>query len=109
MTYPKANADEIRRYIYETATDNPILFSREDITKAENDLNITTKVGSTTAYQALLPQHVFSRDCFWNLPLPLGIRGVPLDRLKDSDECGIFLQTANRRSGKAYLEFLMSC
>ena len=56
--YPKADADEIRAFIYSQSQDPKIVYSREDITKAENAMGLTRKRSSTTAYQALTPQNI---------------------------------------------------
>lgn len=57
--------------------------------------------GSTTAYQALTPYNVRRREIFWNLPLPLGIRDVPVESIIDVDEASVAVEKANRVIGKA--------
>ena len=51
----------------------------------------------------MLPHNVLRRELFWNLPPPIGVFQVPRNQLIDSDECAIFLSTANRAHGKAYV------
>lgn len=101
-TYPLCTADELRTFLLQ-AVAPPVLFSRSEITYAEQQLNFSRKRGSTTANQALLPVNVIRRQCFWTLPPPHGVLGVDRLRLIDSDECGLSLQSANRRYGKAYI------
>jgi hypothetical protein len=100
LIYPEASLDEVRRFIYENSS-NPIIFSRSDISLHETFLDVTTKVASTTAMQALLPHNVRRRNRFWNLPPPHGIRGVPRNDLIDIDECAIFLTRVNRGSSSS--------
>lgn len=42
FAYPKSTGDEIRRFLLEKSC-NPVMFSREDITKADNALKLTRK------------------------------------------------------------------
>ena len=102
MIYPKAQADEVRRFIFENNLENPVIYSRVDITNVEKLLDMTRVRGSTTAHQALLPHNLLRRFMFWNRPPPVGVFGVNRNRLVDIDECGIFLTTANRNYGKCY-------
>jgi len=103
IIFPYATADEVRTYLFNNAHINPQLFSRDDIYKTDARLKITSKAGSTTAYQALLPQNVVRRVLFYTLPPPLGIHLVPRIDFIDTDECAISLQTAVRTHGKAYI------
>jgi transposase len=105
MAYPKCDSDQMRNFLLVEGANHygtAILFSRQDISKAEILLGYTRKRGSTTALQALLPQNVARRNWFWTQPLPLGISGIPRRQLIDFDESGFYLQKANRSSGKAY-------
>ena len=60
-------------------------------------------MGSTTAYQAMLPINRQKRWCYWDPPYPYGIADVRRQDLIDLDECGIELSTAERDIGKAYV------
>jgi hypothetical protein len=102
IIFPYATADEVRTYLFNNAIINPQIFTRDDIYKTDARLKITSKVGSTTAFQALLLQNVIRRDLYYNLPPPLGIHLVPRIDLIDTDECAVSLQTALRTHGKAY-------
>lgn len=101
MAYPKATADEVRRFLYEDVPGSK-LFSRSDITRAETRLGMTRKRGSTTAWQAYLPRNILRRDLFWSQPPPLGVVGIPFHEFVDIDECAIFFETADRNVGKSY-------
>jgi hypothetical protein len=101
IAYPKATADEVRRFLFEDVPGFK-LFTRSDVSKAETRLGMTRKRGSTTAWQAHLPQNILRRDLFWSQPPPMGIIGVPLAEFVDIDECAIFFETADRTHGKAY-------
>jgi len=98
--YPKANADEIRCFIFEHSP-NPIIYSRSDITKAENCLLLTRKRGSTTAFEAF--NNMFRRWLFRNSAPPTGVIGVAMRQFIDVDEAGIGLLSSNRHSGKAFI------
>jgi len=101
MIFPKASADEIRRFIFSANLWNPQIFSRVDITRTENILELSRKRASTTAYQALHPRNLLRRFLFWSQPLPIGIAGVPVHVLFDVDECALYTTSANRRFGKS--------
>jgi transposase len=101
IAYPKATADEVRRYLYEDVPGLK-LFSRSDISKAETRVGLTRKCGSTTAWQAYEPRNILRRDLYWSVPPPLGIVGVHLWEFVDFDECAIFFTTPDRSIGKAY-------
>jgi hypothetical protein len=66
-------------------------------------LRISSKRGSTTAHQAMIPINLMKRHLFWTSALPIGIRHVAIDKFTDTDEAGLFLQTTNRNEGKAYI------
>ena len=65
-------------------------------------IGLTYKRGSTTAYQAFLPINLQKRWRYWNLPFPLGMADVRRSSIIDLDEVGIFLDTSDRKHGKAY-------
>jgi transposase len=102
--YPKANADEVRRWMFENSPPNSsIIFSRQQITRAEIRMRLSHKRSSTTALQASEPRNLVRRYLFWNRPYPLGRVGIPIVDLLDYDEAAFFLETANRKEGKAYV------
>lgn len=100
--FPRCNADEMRRFLYEASVPN-VLFSRSDIYNAEKELNITRKRASTTAAQASLPHNLIRRRLFWTMPPPGGVLGVNRLALIDIDECALYLQIVNRPYGKSYI------
>ena len=102
LGYPKASAAEVIAFIHAHSS-APRIYSPSQITECEQDLGLSTKVGSTTAFQAFLPANLERRRHFWNSNFPLGVRDSFLDEFLDIDECGISIQVVNRSSGKAYL------
>lgn len=104
LIYPRANANELRAYIFRNGLPGrQRLYSKQQISAAEQRIKLTMKVGSTTASQFSLPQNVFRRHLFWSQGFPLGIVNTPIQDLCDYDECEICLQTCNRTQGKAYI------
>ena len=51
VAFPVATADEVIAHIYRTHPNLPSALSRQDISRAEGILDLTTKVISTTAMQ----------------------------------------------------------
>lgn len=98
--HPEATCEEIATFIYNEGGD---LYSVPVVSKRLKELDITKKVASTEAYQALRPENVFLVDCFFNCPPPLGIRGVPRYKFIDIDEFGLTLQKCNRTNGWALM------
>jgi hypothetical protein len=102
ILYPKATAAEINTYLYHTCG-GVRLFDPSQISRAEDRLGLSRKRGSTTARQALDPRNIQIRWNYWNLPYPFGISDVRRSDLIDLDEAGVFVESANRGSGKAYI------
>mgnify|MGYP005989903849 CR=1 FL=1 len=100
LIFPRATADEIRRYLWENSPD-PVLFSRKDICVKEKQLGFTTKRASIMARQAFREDVIARREVFWTEPLPLGALGVDIARFIDIDEMKLNLQSTNRRYGKS--------
>ena len=105
LAYPKATAAEINAFLFRANFGNLMFrfYDPSQISKAEKRIGLTRKVGSTTAYQAMLPINRQKRWCYWNLPYPYGIADIRRQDLIDLDECGIELSTAERDIGKAYV------
>ena len=40
---------------------------------------------------------------YWNLPYPYGIADIRVADLIDLDECGVYVETADKHIGKAYV------
>ena len=102
--HPKAKHAEINAFLFRANFGDPQFrfYSHLQLSRAEKTLNLTRKKGSTTAYQAFLPINIMKRWRYWNLPYPLGIADVRRDDIIDIDEAGVFLETADRNSGKAF-------
>ena len=101
MIFPKATADEIRRFLFENNFNNPRIFSRTDITRSELLIGLTRKRSSTTAFQAMMPHNIFRRWLFWNMGPPVGVMGIDRHSLVDIDEAAFFMTTCNRKYGKS--------
>ena len=105
--WPKSTHAEMNALLFTSQVargePNPRFFSPSQISRAEDRLGLSKKRGSTTAYQALLPRNLTKRWVYWNRPYPAGIADIPKDDWIDYDKAGIFVETANRKSGKAYI------
>ncbi|KAL7525153.1 LOW QUALITY PROTEIN: hypothetical protein ACHAXR_000880, partial [Thalassiosira sp. AJA248-18] len=78
VAFPKANHAEINAFLYRCNYGNIDFrfYCPSQITICEQHIGLTRKVGSTTAYQALLPRNKRKRWCYWNLPFPFGIADI---------------------------------
>ena len=103
FAFPMSTGNEKKAFIF-NHSHNPRAYSSSQITETEDDMGLTRKRGSTEARQASLPINVLKVDWFFNLPPPHGIQGVPRGSLIDIDECGIYLQSCKRTTGKAYFD-----
>lgn len=105
VAFPKASAAQINAFLYRVnyGDVNFRFYTPSQISKAECRIGLTTKCGSTTAYQAYLPINVLKRWMYWNLPYPFGIADIRVEDLIDLDECGLFVETADKHIGKAYV------
>jgi len=105
IAFPKSNAAEINAFLYRAnyGSLDFRFYSSSQITEAEQRIGLTTKKGSTTAYQALLPINKQKRWMYWNLPFPHGIADIFREDLIDLDECGVELSSADRKFGKSYV------
>jgi hypothetical protein len=102
IAWPKANADEVRTFIW-TNSSGARLYTRAQVGDEETAFGLTRKRASTTAHQAFTPRNLLRRRLWWSLPPPLGVVGLPRPLLLDTDEAGLFLKYVNRPSGKAYV------
>jgi hypothetical protein len=98
--HPKSRADEVIAYLMNNQL-VPRLISRKVLSAAETRLGMSTKRGSTSAYQADLPINVLRHENYFSQPPPLGINGFPRLRIVDIDESGWYLESACRKYGKA--------
>lgn len=91
VAFPDASGNQLCTFILENSQ-NPKLFSRQDISKALVCLCVTQKKAATDAYQAFDPVNILKRELFWSDPFPLGVCGVSRKRLIDVDEAGFELR-----------------
>ena len=103
--YPKASAAKVNAFLYRINYGNVnfSFYSHSQISKAETMIGLSRKAGSCTAYQAFLPRNIQRREEYWNYPYPIGIADCRRRFMIDLDECGLFLETANRKYGKSYV------
>ena len=102
--FPKATVAEINAFIGNMNFGNPHqrFYSPSQIGRAEEELGLSRKVGSTTAYQAFLPINIARRHDYWNRPYPFGMADIHCqDIIYDIDEAaGVFVEIADRKYGK---------
>ena len=102
--WPKSTHAEMNTLLFNSqlarGEPNPRFFSPSQLSRAEDKLGLSAKRASTTAYQALLPRNITKRWIYWNCNYPAGIADIPKDDWIDYDEAAIFVETANRKSGK---------
>ena len=105
LSYPKATAAEANAFLFTSTApgEQPRFYSDSQITEAENNLGLSRKKASTTAYQASLPINLARRWSFWNAPYPFGIAGTSRSTIIDFDEAAIFIESTNRGYGKCFL------
>jgi len=98
---PYADAAETAAFIFRNSVrDEPRVYSRAEITYAEDTLGLTRKRGSIIAHQAFRLENVVRRNMFWTMGYPYGRVGIPTMSLIDIDECGIMIEGCNRHYGK---------
>ena len=98
---PKASIAETRAYLFRRAgNQNAMVYSDAQIVRAEQKLCLSRKVSSTTAKEAYLAINIQKRYNYWNLQYPFGIEDIDTDDVIDIDECGVYVETANRKYGK---------
>lgn len=104
ITFPKSTSAEVNAFLFRVNYGDPNFrfYSGSQIWEADIRIGMTRKCGSTTAYQAYLPINKQKRWMYWHLPYPYGIADIRVEDLIDLDECGVFVETADRHIGKAY-------
>jgi hypothetical protein len=90
--HPCAQADEIATFIVNNGGG---LYDRQTIQERLSELDFTRTRSSTEAYQALLPHNIAREQQFLTLPPPLGVAGIQRRKLKDLDECSIYMEQCN--------------
>ena len=104
VVFPKALLAEVAAFLWNAwgrFQNPPILYTLPDISKAKTRLGLTRKKGSTTAYQAFLPQNLARRQAFGTRPWLYGIADIDRADMIDIDESAFFLETTNWGYGKA--------
>jgi len=99
LIWPTATGDEIAAFIFNNGGE---LYTREAISARMTELEITNKVASTEAYQAMEPINVLKAELFWSQPPPLGIVTIFIYQLIDFDEMGIGLEQVQTGKGHAH-------
>lgn len=98
ILFPKARIAEVIVWLYNA---RGRFYHPSQISRAEDRIGLIRKRGSTTARQARLPRNLQWRWNYWNLHYPFGMVGVRREDIIDLDECGIFVESANRNYGKS--------
>lgn len=102
VLWPRGNAHEANVFLYH-AGGCQRFYQPSQIYKAEDRLGFSTKRGSVTARQALLPINIQLRFNYWYMNYPYGIANIPREDIIDLDEAALFEETCNRGTGKAHL------
>ena len=100
LLFPKVRHDEINAFLYYVGGMDR-LYVASQISRAEDRIGLSTKVGSTTAFQAYTPRNLQIRRNYWTAEFPFGMVGIRRRDLIDIDEFGAFVEMSNRTSGKA--------
>ena len=97
LAWPEARIDKIIAFIANAGDGH--VYSCSQVSERMQELGLTKKVGSTEARQASYPVNILKRRIFWEQGPPFGVSGAERRRLIDVDECGIELQSTNRKYG----------
>lgn len=101
--YPTVTAAEVNALLWNAHRrfQNPTrLYHPSQITQTEQELGLTRKVCSTTAFQANTPRVLLWRQMYWHSPYPFGIADITQEDMIDVDEAKVILSTCNRKQGK---------
>jgi transposase len=96
---PKAYLYEVAAYIHNRNPANPP-YSRSQIFRAEVQLGLSRKVGSTTSDLAYSPTNLQKRHWYWNHAYPEGVANTLTENIIDIDEAKFKLESQNRKCGK---------
>ena len=97
--YPDAQSDQVCAFIIANGGGT---YTRQDISKRCNELDLTRKRSSHEAYRANTPANIAKALWFVSLPPPLGVLNIRLDRLIDCDETGFGLSTVKTKYGRGH-------
>lgn len=98
--HPHASNNACAVFIACHSEDNAV-FTSSEVSKAIVDMDLTRKVGSTTAYDAFTPRNLYLHHRFHHYPFPAGIKGTTRESKIDVDECSFELKDANINFGHA--------
>ena len=105
--WPKSTHAELNALLFNgrvsCGVSNPRFYAPSQLCRAEDRLGLSSVRGSTTAYQALLPRNLARRFVYRHSNYPAGIADILWDNVIDFDEAAIFVETANRKSGKSVI------
>jgi hypothetical protein len=99
LTWPHVQADEAASFVYRNGGG---LYERPIIYRRCKELKMSRKRASTEAHQAYTPRNILRCQLFWSQPPPIGVHQTPRRLMIDFDECGLELQSCNRRHGMAF-------
>ena len=88
--YPDASADDICAFIVSNGSG---VYSRPDITKRCNELELTQKRSSRESYLAYTAKNIQKYLWFITLPPSLGVSTIRMARLIDIDETSFYLKS----------------
>ena len=97
--WPHVQANEVAAFIHRNGGG---LYARPIIYCRCKELKLTRKRASTEAHQAYTPRNILRCQLFWSQPPPIGVHQTPRRLMIDFDECGLELQSCNRRHGMAF-------
>jgi hypothetical protein len=92
VAHPDSTQDKMAAFVY---NEGGALYSKQRISEHLDDLEITKKIASIKAFQALIEEVQFRVFTYWNCPPPLGIFEVSRRKLIDIDELGVTLERCN--------------
>jgi len=97
--YPKATVDQIRAFLYNMdPLERP--YSRSQIHRAEDLLDLRTKAASSTCERAYLPANLQKRHMFWYDNYPFGRANIRTSDMIDMDQAGFKIESTNPGFGK---------
>ncbi len=102
VTNPKATPNEVRAHLFNLQNPGHQLppFTPSQVLQAEVLLGLTCKIGSTTCYQAHLPDNLAKHEMYVTTSEPFGIANMPIREVIDINEAGIKFEHNNCKHGK---------
>eukprot|EP00536_Pseudo-nitzschia_multiseries_P018113 jgi/Psemu1/54190/gm1.54190_g len=81
IIYPQVQLDEIAMYLYNNGAG---LYSNQLTSQRLKELQITNKKPSIEAFKAYSPANMRRELLFWNIQLPIGVVGIPRNKMAES-------------------------